>query len=205
MTIASPTRSPSLAPRHASAPPSDRTASLLAALAAFRIDDVSDAGWSFAQRLARENRWSLAFAERVIVEYKRFLALSVLADHVICPSEQIDQAWHLHLTYTRSYWDRLCGGILGRPLHHSPTTGGPIEHHKHHELYQRTLDSYHRLFGAPPPSDLWPPPSRRFGADLQVARVNTAETWLLDKALARRLLAVATAVAACAVLGWLTA
>ena len=42
-------------------------------------------------------------------------------------SEQVDAAWHLHLTYTRSYWDRFCKETLGQPLHHDPTRGGPAE------------------------------------------------------------------------------
>lgn len=180
-------------------------ADLLAALEAFRIDDVEEPAWSFTRRLAHENRWRLAFAERVVVEYKRFLALSCLAGHVVCPSEQIDQAWHLHLTYTRSYWNRLCNDVLGRPLHHSPTTGGSAEHDKHHDLYQRTLDSYRRVFGAAPPADIWPPPAQRFGRDLRVTRVNTAETWLLDKALTWRLLAAGATVITAALLSWLTA
>ena len=158
------------------------SARLLAALEAFRIDDLEHPAWSFTQRLAHEHRWSASFAARAVVEYKRFLALSALADHVVCPSEQVDQVWHLHLTYTRSYWNRLCVEVLGRPLHHSPTTGGAVEDSKHLDLYQRTLASYQRLFGAAPPADLWPSPAQRFGKDLHAVHVNTAEHLVLEKA-----------------------
>lgn len=111
---------------------------------------------TFAMRLARENQWSLDFADRVILEYKRFLYLATTAGHAVTPSKQVDQAWHLHLTYTRSYWDRLCRDTLGRALHHDPTTGGAAETAKFWIGYQRTLDSYRLAFGDDPPADIWP-------------------------------------------------
>lgn len=178
---------------------------LIAALEAFRIDDAEHPAWSFAQRLAHENRWKRAYAERVIVEYKRFLALSQLAGHVVCPSEQIDQAWHLHLLYTRSYWDRLCDGVLGRPLHHSPSTGGPAEHAKHVDLYERTLASYRRLFHAEPPADIWPCAARRFGRDTEAARVVTADHVILEKAWLGKLATALAVIAVAGLVGWLTA
>lgn len=189
-------------PVPASAPPSPHP--LLAELAAFRIDDTARPSWSFAQRLAHENRWKPSYAERVIVEYKRFLALTELAGHVICPSEQIDQAWHLHLLYTRSYWDRLCDGVLGRPLHHSPSSGGDAEHAKHLDLYQRTLASYRRLFGAEPPADIWPSAARRFGKDLLAARVSTADHLIVSRVWLAKLATALSAIAAAGLLGWLT-
>jgi hypothetical protein len=122
----------------------------------------------------------------------------------VCPSEQIDQAWHLHLVYTRSYWNRLCGELLQRPLHHAPSAGGAAEHDKHVAMYERTLASYRRLFGEAPPADLWPPAAQRFGADLQVARVSTAEHFVLEKVALWRLAAVAAVVGAAGLLGALT-
>lgn len=141
-------------------PPEEKR--LLTALAAFRIDDVETPAWSFAQRLAREQAWSARYAHRVIVEYKRFLALTALAGHVVCPSEQVDEAWHLHLLYTRSYWKRLCKEVLGRELHHSPSQGGAAEDDKHWRMYEQTLESYRRIFGEPPPLEIWPAPAQRF-------------------------------------------
>ena len=87
----------------------------------------ADAALSFTQRLARENGWSAAYAARVFEEYRRFLYLAVTAPHPVTPSDAVDQAWHLHLTYTRDYWDRLCHEVLRRPLHHGPTKGGREE------------------------------------------------------------------------------
>jgi hypothetical protein len=116
-------------------------------LSQFEIDDPR-APYPFSARLAKENGWSRGFARRVIEEYKRYLLLCVSSDAPPCPSEHVDQTWHLHLTYTRSYWKQLCGEILGRPIHHEPTRGGPDEHHKHVRMYEQTLESYRGFFGS---------------------------------------------------------
>ena len=74
--------------------------------------------FTFAQRLARENGWSIEYTNRVIEEYRKFIFLAVVAEHLVTPSEQVDRVWHLHLTYTRSYWNEFCPNVLGQPLHH---------------------------------------------------------------------------------------
>src|SRR5262245_1895624 len=113
-------------------------------LMAFQIDEPT-AQLTFARRLARENGWTLEFAQRVIVEYKKFLFLAVTAGHVVSPSEQVDQAWHLQLTYTRSYRNDLCPNSLGKPIHHNPTTGGTAELARFIDLYNQALHSYRQL------------------------------------------------------------
>jgi hypothetical protein len=145
--------------------------------------DRGPAELSFEKRLARENRWTISFAHRAIIEYRRFLILAVEAGHAVTPSDQVDQVWHLHLTYTRSYWDDLCGEILGRPLHHGPTRGGSAEKRRYHDQYEETRLSYRRLFGESPPEDIWPPSALRFGRDLHFRRVNLQEHWLLPRRL----------------------
>ncbi len=149
-------------------------------LMAFVIDEPG-VELTFARRLARENGWSLPYAERVIVEYKRFVFLAMTAGQVATPSEQVDQAWHLHLTYTRSYWDGLCREVLGQPLHHGPTKGGAAEQAKFIDLYNQTLASYRRFFGQEPPADIWSPAGQRFGEDLRHVSVNTARNWIVPK------------------------
>jgi uncharacterized protein (TIGR04222 family) len=153
---------------------------LLDRLNAFEFDEPTTE-LTFAGRLARENGWSLAYAERVIEEYKRFLSLACTAGHVVTPSEQVDQAWHLHLTYTRSYWDDLCRNVLCQPLHHGPTKGGNAEQEKFVDLYEQTLASYRKLFGQEPPRDVWSPAELRFGEDLRRVSVNTQRYWVIRK------------------------
>jgi hypothetical protein len=96
-----------------------------------------DAALHFPDRLARENGWSRTKADRVIGEYKRFCFLAATAGHEVTPSDAVDQAWHLHLTYTRDYWERFCPDVLGRPLHHNPTAQRLIEDPKARRLHPR--------------------------------------------------------------------
>jgi hypothetical protein len=75
--------------------------SLLEKIEAFPLDEPG-AALPFTSRLAREQAWSHAFAGRVTHEYLRFIYLAMAAGHPVTPSEQVDQAWHLHLIDTRS-------------------------------------------------------------------------------------------------------
>lgn len=150
------------------------------ALQAFELDGAN-AELSFSKRLARENGWHHAYAEQVVVEYKKFLWLAMRAGHPVTPSDEVDQAWHLHLVYTESYWEDLCGKVLGRALHHGPTKGGQQEDAKYHDWYARTLASYEAAFGNPPPASLWPPPEARFDTHARFRRVNTGSHWVISK------------------------
>lgn len=143
--------------------------------------DEGDAELTFARRLARENGWTDGYTNRAIEEYKRFMFLAVIAGHQVTPSDQVDQVWHLHLTYTRSYWDRFCGEVLGSPVHHGPTRGGTEESRKFCLWYQNTRESYRRLFGHEPPSDIWPDASIRFGENGHFKRINTERNWVIPK------------------------
>ena len=164
---------------------------LLGRLEAMQIEPAG-AERTFVSRLAQENGWRADFAGRVMHEYRRFLFLAATADHAVTPSDEVDQAWHLHLAYTRHYWDELCGRILGRPLHHGPTAGGNAEATRYRSQYAATLASYRAAFGSEPPPDIWPPERERFRADHQ--RVDRRQNWVFPKWPFR--VAVAGAVAA---------
>lgn len=135
----------------------------------------------FAARLARENGWTRRYADRVVKEYKRFTFLVLICDHPVTPSDQVDQVWHLHLTYSRSYWDHFCGEVLKRPLHHDPTVGGPEEAERFRQQYDDTLESYRQHFGEEAPADIWPDQATRFGDDTHCRRVNTKRAWVVRK------------------------
>jgi hypothetical protein len=159
---------------------------LLVRLESFEIDEPG-VTFPFSARLARENGWSRGFARRVIGEYKRFVWLAMRAGHPVTPSEEVDEAWHLHLCYTRSYWDRMCGEILGKPLHHGPTEGGKKEDEKFADWYERTLESYRIHFGEEPPAEIWPPAEIRF-KPATTRKVDAADHWIIPKRAVKRVL-----------------
>lgn len=159
-----------------------------AALSRYTVGPES-AELSFLQRLARENGWTPAEAERVFEEYRRFCFLAVTAGHEVTPSDAVDQAWHLHLTYSRDYWERFCPDVLGRPLHHGPTAGGSAERDRFFEQYARTLKAYEATFG-PPPADLWPDAHRRLVDDPRARRVHPREAWIVPHARFYRMISI---------------
>lgn len=147
---------------------------------AFSFDALDD-DLPFSRRLARDNNWTTDFALDAIEEYKKFAFLAVVADHPVTPSDQVDQVWHLHLTYTRSYWDDFCANVLKQPLHHEPTKGGEKESEKFDKWYNQTLESYEHFFEQAPPIDLWPTAEDRFNRDSQFIRVNQQQRWIIPK------------------------
>ena len=142
--------------------------------------DKPNVYFTYSQRLARDHQWSSDYTQRVIEEYKKFLFLAIAAGHPVTPSVAVDEAWHLHLTYTRSYWDELCGQVLGKYLHHHPTQGGQQQRQLFENYYAQTLESYQQFFGCPP-DDIWPSPTRRFNPAEQIRQINQKDYWLIPK------------------------
>ena len=153
---------------------------LRARIEAFELDDA-DALFPFTRRLATEQGWSHAFAARAVREYKRFLCLAVMAGHPATPSEAVDQVWHLHLVYTKSYWHGLCRDVIGRELHHEPTRGGTEEGGKFTDWYAKTLASYEKIFGESAPAEIWPAPAFRFAKPVSSRWVNVSRFWLIPR------------------------
>ncbi|MBV8658630.1 MAG: TIGR04222 domain-containing membrane protein [Burkholderiales bacterium] len=111
---------------------------------------------SFTMRLAEQNGWSLDYARRVVDEYRRFVFLAMVSRHAVTPSDEVDQAWHLHLCDSRDYWEVFCPQILGQAFHHEAGRGQAGEAEQHALQYRETLASYQTLFGEAPPADIWP-------------------------------------------------
>lgn len=124
-------------------------------LSNMRIEEPG-AARTFEQALAEAQAWPEEYARAVAGEYRRFLYLAASFDEPVTPSIAVDAAWHLHLTYSRHYWETLCGEILGRPLHHEPSAGGPAEEARHRAQYEATLRRYEAIFLDPPPASIWP-------------------------------------------------
>ena len=166
-----------------------------------------DASLTFAARLARENRWTDEYAARVILEYKRFCYLARIAapGEQVTPSDAVDQAWHLHLTYSRDYWEEFCPNVLGADLHHGPTAGGSVERARYYDQYAATLSAYEAAFGEPPPADIWPDAKRRFQIDPHAFRVNPADAMIMARPKAVTVLLIVAVICALlgGLLGWL--
>ena len=145
----------------------------------FELDNP-DSDFNFTDRLVRENGWSVQYALRTILEYKRFIYLICVADHPLTPSDQVDQVWHLHLLYTQSYWEDFCKETLGRQIHHGPTKGGESEKAKFHNWYEETKKLYLKEFEEEPPPDIWPSSTRRFG-EINFQRVSLHRKWIIPK------------------------
>jgi hypothetical protein len=160
--------------------PSGPDDSLWQAIRNFPLDEPG-AVLTFTRRLARDHLWTEDFAARVVAEYRRFLYLMATGIETVTPSEAVDEAWHLHLSYTRSYWDDLCGKTVGRRLHHDPTSGGPAEAERFRAAYARTLARYRIAFGTPPPTDIWPGVRRRFAPAAGFRTVALRKHWILRR------------------------
>lgn len=106
---------------------------LFSRIAAFEFDEGAPE-MPFAARLAKDNGWSQVYAIRVIDEYRKFALLTIAAGRIAVPSDQVDQAWHQHLFYTRS-WSDFCANALQTILHHDPTRGGESEQVRFKALY----------------------------------------------------------------------
>ncbi len=158
-----------------------------------------DAAFGFAQRLARENGWSAAYTARVLDEYRRFCFLAATSDTEVTPSDAVDQAWHLHLTYSRDYWQHFCPEVLGCDLHHGPTKGGASERDRFFEQYARTLKLYEQAFG-PAPADIWPDAARRLLDDPRARRVHPRDGLVVPRGRLAAWLVAATLLGAA--LGW---
>ncbi|OAI55887.1 hypothetical protein AYO49_05125, partial [Verrucomicrobiaceae bacterium SCGC AG-212-N21] len=158
---------------------SDKERHLWQCISSFPID-APDALKDFSARLREENGWTGAFAKRAVEEYRRFIYLSQVAGHPVSPSEEVDQVWHLHLIYTKSYWQGLCEVVLGGPFHHEPSRGGVGESAKYREMYAQTLQTYERVFGEEPPEDWWPPVEKRFALH-QARWVDVSRHWVVPR------------------------
>lgn len=136
---------------------------------------------SFLPRLCRENGWTAGKGVAVLEEYRKFVYLAMVSPEPVTPPLAVDQAWHLHLIYTRSYWEELCGKVLPKPLHHGPTEGGPDEDEKFMSWYERTRQTYFAEFGELPPLQVWPRGEERFDSSQRLRFLDTSRFWIIPK------------------------
>ncbi|MEM9779844.1 MAG: hypothetical protein AAF813_07990 [Pseudomonadota bacterium] len=138
--------------------------------------DAPGVEYTFSDKLATSNGWSKKTTAKVIAEYRKFLYLATISDKKVTPSQKVDAAWHLHLTYTHNYWEALCAGVLGGALHHEPATG-PAEAPRFAAQYTHTHLLYRREFEEAPPRSIWAAPPR------DPSSTSRAMGWLLKAGL----------------------
>lgn len=139
--------------RHETVSPTTPADSLIPALLNYTFPTA------LIDRLQAEHRWTAALTGRALEEYRRFLVLAATGGIPVTPSRLVDEVWHLHLTFTRDYWERLTP-LLPAPLHHEPANGQPGDAAHYADQYLATLNLYAETFGVRPPADLWPDPRR---------------------------------------------
>lgn len=122
----------------------------------YTFDEDLNAPVTFLSKLKKEQQWYEGFANRAIEEYKRFVFLCCVIKEGASPSHVVDQVWHLHLTYTKTYWHQFCLKVLQKELHHYPSNGIKETDEKLQEKYLATLQAYHSYFDELPPLDIWP-------------------------------------------------
>jgi len=67
--------------------------------------------------------WTREFAERMELEYKRFLTLlAKYPQEPIAPGKEVDRFWHAHILDTQKYVED-CERVFGHYLHHFPYFG----------------------------------------------------------------------------------
>lgn len=139
-----------------------------------------DTAFPFVERLARENEWTMSYANAVINEYKRFVYLAALSDQELLPSDEVNQVWVLHLTYTRHYWVDF-RKVLGVALHHNPTKIADDTQEKLTQHYAYTKQMYRDEFRAEPHPEIWASESDRFDRKRNFVRVDKSRNLILDK------------------------
>ncbi len=139
--------------------------------------DNKEAKVPFSVRLAIDNVWNLDYTHQVIVEYKRFLFLMIVAGHKCAPSDQVDQVWHQHMLYSHLYWEKFCTNTVHKQLHHWPAEGNT----DFYDWYGKTVDSYIKFFGHRPPENIWIDPVVRLNSKTHFIRINQEENWVIPK------------------------
>jgi hypothetical protein len=93
--------------------------------------------------------WSLAQADAVEFEYRRFLYLMKMFPHEqTAPLMDVDTFWHYHILDTMKYAVD-CEAVFGYFLHHFPYIGlrGEDDTEAHHRVGNRMKELYEATFG----------------------------------------------------------
>jgi hypothetical protein len=97
-------------------------------------------------RLIRKKGWTPDYADRLIEEYREYLALFYFHpdEELVPPTQDLDDVWHEHILDTQRYAED-CRRVFGRFVHHVPG----LEHgtDRHADGLQRTRRHWWQRFG----------------------------------------------------------
>src|SRR6185436_10721057 len=98
------------------------------------------------KRLMRKKGWTSAHADRMIEEYREYLALFYFhpGEELVPPSQDLDDVWHEHILDTQRY-SADCQRVFGRFIHHVPGLDQGTD--RHTEGVQRTRRHWWQRFG----------------------------------------------------------
>ena len=107
-------------------------------------------------RIMKNYKRSQEFAEAIVREAKRMLLLHHASHEPICPSIEIDDAWHEMMLFTRFYQE-FCA-FLGGFVDHEPEPEGDVPTNSGGtSVYDLTLRNYQKYFGVEPDQRYWTP------------------------------------------------
>lgn len=92
--------------------------------------------------------WSLAYADAVEFEYRRFLYLvKKFPNEQVAPLADVDLFWHYHILDTMKY-AADCDAVFGYFLHHFPYVGlrGADDLAAHHRVGERMRELYEQVY-----------------------------------------------------------
>ena len=94
-----------------------------------------------------DHNWSRTRADRVELQYKRFLMMSAITEATVVPSKEIDEFWHQHILDTRKYAED-CDSVFGMFFHHFPYFGmrGPEDAANLQRAFEETKQLYRDTF-----------------------------------------------------------
>lgn len=72
--------------------------------------------------------------------------IAVRTKQAVNPSDEVDQAWHLHLLYSRSYQEDFCADVLKTPFRQGPP---PTERFGEAATYRRINTMRHWMIRIP--------------------------------------------------------
>ena len=98
------------------------------------------------ERLVHKKGWTGAHADRLIEEYREYLALVYFhpGEELVPPTQEIDDVWHEHILDTQRYSDD-CRVVFGRFIHHVPGLDHGTD--RHTEGLHRTRRHWWQRFG----------------------------------------------------------